>query len=114
MTLKGANSSHGQWFEAPASDPHSWCRLEIAVTEFGCQGLELDLPLLCWGPDLTWDGSRWIGRFRRSQQIRDPQRLRINAYRVLLTRGRDGLVVFVPPGLDSTWEALRGAGLEEL
>jgi hypothetical protein len=105
---------YGEWFEAPPADSRSCCRMNLAVSEFGCQGLELDLPLLCWGPDLTWDGSRWAARFRKSPQIHDPQRLRINAYRVLLTRGRDGLVVFVPSELESTWEALLKAGFSSL
>lgn len=103
---------YGQWFEAAASDPRSGCRLERAVSEFGCQGLELDLPLLCWGPDLVWAGSEWLARTGRSRQIRDPRRLRLNAYRVLLTRGRDGIVVFVPPipELDPTFAALSEGG----
>ena len=107
---------YGQWFEAPASDPRSGCRLELAVSEFGCQGLELDLPLLCWGPDLAWTGSEWLARTGRSPQIRDPRRLRLNAYRVLLTRGRDGTVVFVPPvrELDATFAALTQGGFVPL
>ena len=102
---------YGEWYEAPASDPRSSCRLELAVSEFGCQGLELELPILCWGPDLVWDGSRWVAKTGRPRKVRDPQRLRVNAYRVLLTRGRDGILVHVPPGLDSTWDALLAAGI---
>jgi hypothetical protein len=107
---------YGQWYEAPPNDPRSGCRLKLAVSEFGCQGLELDLPLLCWGPDLVWTGSTWSTRPGRSRQIRDPHRLRLNAYRVLLTRGRDGVVVFVPPApeMDLTFAALRQAGFERL
>ena len=48
--------------------------------------------------------------------IRDPHRLRTNAYRVLLTRGREGLVLFVPPApaakMDATFRALLAAGAE--
>lgn len=109
---------YGEWFEAPPTDPRSGCRLELAISEFGCQGLELDLPLVCWGPDLTWSGSGWLTPKGRSRQIRDPRRLRLNAYRVLLTRGRDGVVVFVPPtpapAMDATFDALRQAGFRTL
>jgi len=105
---------YGEWFEAAPAHPRSCCRLELAVSEFGCQGLELDLPLLCWGPDLAWSGSGWLTPKGRSRNIRDPRRLRLNAYRVLLTRGRDGVVVFVPPtpapAMDLTFDALRRAG----
>jgi len=64
--------------------------------EFGCQGLELDLPLVSWGPDLTWSGAGWMVRTGRSRHVLDPVRLRKNTYRVLLTRGRDGVCIFVP------------------
>ena len=105
---------YGEWFEAAPTHPRSGCRLELAVSEFGCQGLELDLPLLCWGPDLVWSGSGWLTPKGRGRHIRDPRRLRLNAYRVLLTRGRDGVVVFVPPipapAMDATFDALRQAG----
>lgn len=51
---------------------------------------------------------------RRSRSIRDPRRLRLNAYRVLLIRGRDGVIVFVlpTPAMDSTFDALRRAGFD--
>lgn len=106
---------YGEWFEAPASDPRSCCGLELAVSEFGCQGLELDFPIVCWGPDLRWNGQAWEATVGRSR-ARDPRRLRLNAYRVLLTRGREGLGVFVPPDdlMESTWQALRQAGFELL
>ena len=42
--------------ETPASDPRSSCQLQVPVTEFQCQGLELDMPLLSWGDDLGWEG----------------------------------------------------------
>jgi len=85
------------------------------VTEFGCQGLELDMPLIAWGSDLTWDGIKWQSNIRKNK-ARDPHTLRINSYRVLLTRGRDGLVVFVPEeaDLDSTYEVLLSSGFQEL
>ena len=107
---------YGQWYQASPDDPRSCCRLEVAVSEFGCQGLELDMPLVCWGPDLLWQENSWKTKFRKSFQVRDPHRLRLNSYRVLLTRGRDGFVVFVPLGneFDSTYGALLTAGVSRL
>ena len=97
--------------------PQSCCALNDVVTEFGCQGLELDLPIVCWGNDMMWDGREWIVRPVRSKYpLKDSERLRQNAYRVLLTRGRDGLVVFVPPDpkLELTEHALLAAGVRPL
>lgn len=104
---------YGQWFEAAPTDPYSGCQLEMALSEFGCQGLELDLPLICWGPDCVWSSGGWATKSGRSR-LRDPHRIRLNAYRVLLTRGRDGAVVFLPPGenMDQTFAALCRAGFE--
>ena len=87
----------GPWFNAEPSDPRSCCQLTIPMTEFQCQGLELDLPLICWGDDLGWDGE-WTA-FRRTKAAQDSRQLRINSYRVLLSRGRDGVIVYLPPNL---------------
>ncbi|MBF2075424.1 MAG: DUF2075 domain-containing protein [Synechococcales cyanobacterium C42_A2020_086] len=113
----------GAWYIDPPDSPQSCCALDRAVTEFGCQGLELDFPLLGWGNDLLWhpDSSanlqpgRWLSSVRQ-RQVRDPLRLRINSYRVLLTRGRDGFIVFLPPEtqMDLTAAALQTAGLRQL
>ena len=86
--------------------------------QFGCQSLELDLPILSWGPDLYWDGSGWSAKVGRPRYVKNPQRLRLNAYRVLLTRGREGVTIFVPPEpsavMDPCFEALRVGGFETL
>ncbi|MGF1537965.1 MAG: DNA/RNA helicase domain-containing protein [Elainellaceae cyanobacterium] len=102
----------GPWYIDPPESPLSCCALHSAVTEFGCQGLELDFPIVGWGDDLRWDGARWITTTRQ-KNVADPRRLRINSYRVLLTRGRDGFVVFVPSEerMDGTAIALEKAGL---
>lgn len=107
---------YGQWFEAPREEPRSGCQLQVAISEFGCQGLELDMPLVCWGPDLYWDGTRWVAKVGKPRLVKNPQRLRLNAYRVLLTRGREGTVVFVPPdpSMNQCFEALRMAGFQTL
>lgn len=107
----------GQWYNAPREDPRSCCALELPVTEFGCQGLELDLPIICWGEDVRWTGTDWLlTPIRRKIPQDDPQQLLRNTYRVLLTRGRDGVVVFIPDDrrLDRTEVALLAAGLKPL
>jgi hypothetical protein len=107
---------YGEWYSSPPGNPRSSCQMDLAVSEFGCQGLELDYPLLCWGPDLTWDGTQWKAKVGKPRKVRDPQRLRLNAYRVLLSRGRDGVGIFVPSGakMDQTYKALRDAGVVEI
>lgn len=106
-----------RWYNEPRGHPQSCCELQEVVTEFGCQGLELDLPIVCWGNDVTWTGTAWsIRPVRARYQLEDSDQLRRNAYRVLLTRGRDGLVVYVPPDpvLDHTENALLAAGMRPL
>jgi hypothetical protein len=112
----------GPWFADGTRSAKSCCRLESVMTEFGCQGLELEMALLAWGTDLVRSQGRWsidnAKGYRPTGQSkpRDPYQLRLNAYRVLLTRGRDGTVVFVPPmpKLDETWTHLRELGFVEL
>lgn len=107
----------GPWFWDPPTAPRSCCQLEEVATEFQCQGLELDLPVVAWGTDVWWEGRLWKSRPEPRSEAHDPHRLRLNSYRVLLTRGRDGAVVFVPRGLpafDGTFGALRKAGAELL
>ena len=106
----------GPFFVDPPASPLSCCQFEAVVTEFGCQGLELDLPVVCWGTDLRLEGGTWVSPKQPRSKAKDPHRLRVNAYRVLLTRGRDGLVLFVPPdgALDETYNSLLEAGAEPL
>lgn len=103
-----------RWYNDPPGKDSSCCALEATVTEFSCQGLELDLPVVCWGEDYAWTGTEWklTPIHRRYAQV-DPKQLLKNVYRVLLTRGRDGMVIFVPPTpvLDQTEVALLAAGV---
>jgi DUF2075 family protein len=108
----------GPWFVDNPSEPLSCCKLDSVATEFACQGLELDLPIVAWGDDLVWDEGQklWQSRIRRSK-AKDQHQLRLNSYRVLLTRGRDGLVIYVPldiPTMETTWEVLKQAGAVDL
>ncbi len=96
-------ASIGHWFLKPYIDFRSAGALEVPMSEFGCQGLELDFVGLCWGGDLIWREVGWVPRMMRAprwQIIREEEkkRFRLNAYRVLLTRARAGVVIFVPPG----------------
>lgn len=105
-----------KWFNAAPDDPKSCCRLEKPAQEFHCQGLELDLPIVCWGDDFWWEpgGPRWAMRKAKTNPlVLDPYVFRKNTYRVLLTRGREGLVLFVPPGsaaMDATAARLEACG----
>ena len=92
-------------------DVRASSKLEVAATQFEIQGLELDWVGLCWGEDLAFDGTKWVCRRFNNKRWRpipatDQRRCAylINAYRVLLTRARQGMVIYVPePDLnDST------------
>jgi hypothetical protein len=119
-----------QWFLNDADHTRSSFYLEDAATEFQVQGLELDWICVTWDADLrvrhpgcwqyrSFKGNKW-------QNVKDESRQRylLNAYRVLLTRARQGMVIFVPPGdandhtrqpafYDGTFEYLRGLGVSE-
>jgi hypothetical protein len=118
------------WFLKPAGDFRSSNALEVPLSEFVCQGLEMDYAGLCWGNDLVWSGVDWVPRKMRApmwQKLNkvDARQYRINSYRVLLTRARAGTVIFVPIGdpddpsrptadYDGTYETLVAAGCEAL
>ncbi len=110
----------GPWYGDPEESVRSCRRLHEVVTEFGAQGLELDAVLLAWGTDLMIENGKWSNRrakgYARGARVKDPFKLRINAYRVLLTRGRDVTVVYVPPldELDATFGYLVEAGFRQL
>jgi len=113
---------YGPWYSDPENAPGGYsCRhLKDAVTEFGAQGLELDSVLLAWGTDFMRENSFWTDRkargYRGGSPVKDPFQLRKNSYRVLLTRGRDGTVVFIPslPELKETLEYLVQSGFRPL
>lgn len=113
---------YGPWYgdNETAAGGYSCRHLRDAVTEFGAQGLELDAVLLAWGTDLARVQGKWSNHrargYQRGAHVKDPFQLRLNAYRVLLTRGRDATVVFVPQWseLDETWHYLVSSGFREL
>jgi len=92
-----------EWFLNGRDDIRSSYYLEIPATEFGIQGLELDWVGVCWDADLRRNDGEWdFNSFKGSkwQKVGNPEMKKfvINKYRVLLTRAREGMVIFVPPG----------------
>ena len=95
------------WFLAQSDDLRSSNMLEVVASEFKVQGLEIDWAIVCWDADLRrskngqgWDhysfrGTKWNKRNKPEQK-----RYLVNSYRVLLTRARQGMVLFVPKGVD--------------
>ena len=91
------------YFLAEATDTRSSFYLEDAATEFQIQGLELDWVVMNWDADLRHTRSGWSHHAFRGDKWTnvhkpDRQRYLVNAYRVLMTRARQGMVIFVPRG----------------
>ena len=115
------------WFLNDAADTRSSYYMEDVATEYQIQGLELDWICVSWDADLRFNGREWQHRSFSAkgwQKIKalERQRYLVNAYRVLLTRARQGMVIFVPPGdpadptrppefYDATYAYLRGVGI---
>jgi len=116
------------WFLDGKEDVRSSYYLEDVATEFSIQGLELDWCCVTWDADLRytsngWDHYSFVGS--KWQRIHKPDRKLYlkNAYRVLLTRARQGMVIVIPPGskedptrnpsfYDPTFEYLKSIGFE--
>ncbi|MDC5703457.1 DUF2075 domain-containing protein [Vibrio europaeus] len=82
----------GPWYvESPAS-PNSCCQLDAACTEFASQGLELSLALFNWGQDLLFRDNS-LRFFKRPGCKRSQEHYTTGSYRVLLSRGRNGLII---------------------
>ena len=106
----------GKWFNAEPDHPKSCCALDTVATEFSCQGLEIDMPLIGWDNDMLWDGKKWAKFKHAESEDSDTNTYRKNSYRVLLTRGRDGFVIYVPPAaaMDGVYSVLLNAGVKTL
>jgi hypothetical protein len=114
------------WFLNSKDDVRSSYALEDVATEFDVQGLELDWVGVCWDANYRFTEQRWAHhRFSGAKWLRVKDEFRrmylANSYRVLLTRARQGLVIFVPEGsvqdptrprefYDGTYEFLRECG----
>ena len=132
------------WFLEDKSDTRSSNYLEDAASEIQVQGLELDYTCVLWDADMrcengTWNFYRFNGQTKWVEQVgntESKQELRkymLNAYRVLLTRARSGMVICVPTGnanknasgfwedstrlpeyYDGTYQYLKNLGIEEI
>jgi hypothetical protein len=110
LNVKAAISPE-QWFLNGDQDVRSCQYLEDVATEFDVQGLELDWTAVCWDADFryeydevgkgAWSYNAFKGTKWQKISKLDRQRYLANAYRVLLTRARQGMVIYVPKGSDN-------------
>lgn len=141
LRAKGIDSENGvrsnsdkskiiSWFLAKNDDIRSSSFLEVPATQFAIQGLELDWICLAWGGDLSHNGESWDYRyFRGSYWSNHNQEANknflLNAYRVLLTRARQGMIIYIPHGeiedktrppsyYDGTFSYLKNIGIKEI
>jgi len=99
------------WMLAPNSDIRSSTRLETVQNQFQVQGLELDYCVVCWDADLRrgkadWTSHKISGADWNGDSFTDVAK---NTYRVLLTRARRGMAIFVPSGDRSGVDVTRNA-----
>ena len=121
------------WFLDDITDIRSSLFLEDVATEFDIQGLELDWSCLIWDGDFQYAPDGWIQKDfsgGKWKNINAPERraFQVNAYRVLLTRARKGMIICVPEGdrghppddtrrpefYDKTYEYLKSLGIKEI
>lgn len=118
------------WFLGDEEDVRSSYYLEDVATEFQVQGLELDYTCVTWDGDFRYTAEEWktysfVGNKWQNINKDERKQYLINAYRVLLTRARQGMVIVVPEGdiedptrdpsyYDPTFEYLKSIGLLEL
>ncbi|PKV63151.1 DUF2075 domain-containing protein [Pontibacter ramchanderi] len=118
------------WFLNDKEDVRASYFLEEVATEFDIQGLELDWSCVCWDGDFSYQNNQWVCRkFKGTKWQNVNSRLAsiylANAYRVLLTRARQGMVLFIPYGdsedhsrqpafYDGTYDLLKRIGIPEL
>ena len=142
--LPSGDENAVHWFLDDKSDVRSSNYLEDAATEIQVQGLELDYTCLLWDADMRYENGDWHfyrfnGQTRWTEQIanteskQELQKYMLNAYRVLLTRARAGMVICVPEGnpnktvsgfwedstrlpefYNGTYEYLKSLGIEEI
>lgn len=91
------------WFLNDRSDVRSAYYLEEVATEFDIQGLEIDWACVCWDADLRYENGQWASyafKGTKWQNVNAVTRQLYlqNAYRVILTRARQGMIIFVPKG----------------
>ena len=118
------------WFLNEKNDVRSSYYLEDVVTEFDIQGLELDYSIVAWDADLRFENNEWNyynfsgKRWNNVNSINKRIYLK-NSYRVLLTRARQGMVIFIPKGdnddntretkyYDGIYNYLKAIGIDEI
>ena len=142
--LASGDENAVHWFLEDKADTRSSNYLEDAATEIQVQGLELDYTCLLWDADMRYDNgswrfykfngkTNWVEQIANTESKQELQKYMLNAYRVLLTRARAGMVICVPAGnpnktvsgfwedstrlpeyYDSTYQYLKGLGIEEI
>jgi DUF2075 family protein len=142
--LPAGDENAVHWFLEDKTDTRSSNYLEDVATEIQVQGLELDYTCLLWDADMrygngTWNfykfngQTKWIEQADTSESRRELRKYMLNAYRVLLTRARAGMVICVPAGnsnktrsgfwedstrlpefYDGTYNYLKSLGIEEI
>lgn len=95
--------NHVNWFLDGKDDVRSSYFLEDVATEFQVQGLELDWACITWDGDLRFDEEGWktysfVGTKWQNIHKEIRKKYLINAYRVLLTRARQGMIIVIPEG----------------
>lgn len=124
--------NHVGWFLNEKDNVDSSYFFEVAASEFKVQGLEIDYSILAWDADLRRSGKGFdYFKFRgtRWNHVNNMQQQKYlkNAYRVLMTRARQGMIIFVPSGTDpeddptrdsafydDIYKYLRSCGIKEL
>ncbi len=118
------------WFLNDASDVRSSHYLELVATEFDIQGLEIDYVCLAWDINFNFNNGEWNyqsfegTKWKDINSEIDKSYLR-NAYRVLMTRARQGLIIFIPYGdnldptrpselYDNTYNFLNSCGIQTI
>lgn len=142
--LPSGDENAVHWFLEDKADTRSSNYLEDAATEIQVQGLELDYTCLLWDADMRYDAgkwrfyrfngqTKWVEQIPSSESKQELMKYMLNAYRVLLTRARAGMVICVPSGnanknpsgfwedstrlpefYDGTYAYLKKLGIEEI
>lgn len=142
--LPSGDENAVHWFLEDKADTRSSNYLEDAATEIQVQGLELDYTCLLWDADMRYDNGKWrfykfngktnwVEQIANTESKQELQKYMLNAYRVLLTRARAGMVICVPAGnpnktvsgfwedstrlpefYDGTYQYLKSLGIQEI
>ena len=142
--LPAGDENAVHWFLDDKDDVRSSNYLEDAATEIQVQGLELDYTCLLWDADMRYEDdkwrfyrfngqTKWVEQIGNTESKQELMKYMLNAYRVLLTRARAGMVICVPEGnanktvsgfwedstrlpefYDGTYQYLKSLGIEEI